>query len=83
MHALILANIDAVEEIKKMSKQSFIEMIKELDWYKEVKEEGIDLSITIIFELAKQTPVEDIAAKYNISIENIEKIRAALMLVPA
>ena len=39
MHALVLANIETVEEMKRMSKQSIIAMIRQLEWFDEIKQE--------------------------------------------
>ena len=44
---------------------------------------GLDLSTNIILEIAKKTPMEDIATKYNTSIQIVDKIRAAIKEVPA
>ena len=44
--------------------------------------EGIDLGVNIILELAKKTPMEEIAAKYNTSVKRVEKISDALKQVP-
>ena len=82
-----------------MSKQSFMEMIKELDWVEELKqaglEEGIekgreegrreilDLSAKVIKELYKKTPLEDIATLYNISVQEVNQIQDLFTLVTA
>jgi len=46
-----------------------------LSYDEEIKEEGIDQSINVIKLLLKQVPVEEIADKLNLSVEEVKKIR--------
>jgi len=47
------------------------------------RDEGLDLSTEIIGALLKQTPTEEIAARYNTSIQKVNNLRSALTQVSA
>ena len=51
--------------------------------HEEGLEKGLDISTEIIRELLKQTPVEEIAARYNTPVQKVIKLRTALFQVSA
>jgi len=83
LYALVTANFGTIEEMKNMDKKSFLEMISGLELVDEIKEEGreegIELSVKIIYELIKQTPVVDIAEMYKTSVQKVDQLRTAMM----
>jgi hypothetical protein len=54
-----------------------LEEAKEV-WFEEGMEKGIDDTLLVINALMIQTPVDEIAAKYHMSVEQISRIRSTL-----
>ena len=64
-------------EVAKMMKLKILEVAEEQGIEQGI-EQGVDISADIIRDLLDNTPVEEIAARYKVTIEKVKRLQAAL-----
>jgi len=77
-HAIFMAKGDLLEEAEKMGKSSLTELMEDMGLIQEWKNQGIDITLTIIKMLKENVPPERIAEELKIPLDKIMLIKLTL-----